>query len=167
MCLCGFAAYRIEFATTFWLQNVPALGNYPEHARTLLLDTLKLKVTDEQRIQVHRFVVRLSLDLDDVKSAEEHTRLLTRAIGHGVGDESLLEIAVHQIGKQRYAEARDLLVKMLRVEKPQRWTSRARLLLAEPGARSMAVAVADALHALAQQRQGDSETLHRPLRAGN
>jgi hypothetical protein len=70
---------RIEFAQKFWGENVPALGKHDQHARKLLIDTLKLNPSEKQKLQLCRLIQSYSQQLGDAAAAEQYAERIIKA----------------------------------------------------------------------------------------
>lgn len=106
---------RIEFANGFWIANPPALGVGHAEARQILLDTLKLTVTPDQRLQLYQLIQQYSFAIPDTATASDYTERICAdfAAQSDVCDQALFALAQHFSAQGQPRRASETLQRIL------------------------------------------------------
>jgi len=124
---------RIEFAQKFWGENVPALGKHDQHARKLLIDTLKLNPSEKQKLQLCRLIQSYSQQLGDAAAAEQYAERIIKECSteSEAGDEAALGLSQFFFQQKQFEKSRDWLLRVADSGRQNRFVSMAQLGLAE------------------------------------
>lgn len=106
---------RIEFANGFWIANPAALGVGYAEARQILVDTLKLIVTPDQRLQLYQFIQQHSFAIPDTATAIGYTERICAefAVRPDVCDQALFVLAKHYTAQGQPRKASETLQRIL------------------------------------------------------